>query len=60
MNKVESALNTQDKVQKQLLALLISNSFLPDEQSGITNTSSTMLYSNVSDIMSAQLNNIWQ
>lgn len=60
MNKVESALNTQDKVQKQLLALLISNSFLPDEQSGITNTSSTMLYSNVSEIMSAQLNNILQ
>jgi hypothetical protein len=42
------------------LALLISNSFLPDEQSGITNTSSTMLYSNVSEIMSAQLNNILQ
>lgn len=59
-NKVESALNTQDKVQKQLLALLISNSFIPDEQSGVTNTSSSMLYSNISEIMSGQLNNILQ
>lgn len=59
-SRVESALNTQDKIQKQLLALLISNSFLPDEQSGITNTSSSMLYSNVSEIMAGQLNNILQ
>ena len=59
-SRVESALNTQDKVQKQLLALLISNSFLPDEQSGVTNTSSSMLFSNVSEIMAGQLNNILQ
>ena len=59
-SRVESALNTQDKIQKQLLALLISNSFLPDEQSGVTNTSSSMLYSNVSEIMAGQLNNILQ
>ena len=58
--RVESALNTQDKVQKQLLALLISNSFLPDEQSGITNSSSSMLYSNVTEAMAGQLNNILQ
>ncbi len=57
---VESALNTQDKIQKQLLALLISNSFMPDEQSGITNSSSSMLYSNVTEIMAGQLNNILQ
>ena len=59
-SRVEGALNTQDKVQKQLLALLISNSFLPDEQSGVTNTSSSMLFSNVSEIMAGQLNNILQ
>ena len=59
-SRVESALNTQDKIQKQLLALLLTNSFLPDEQSGITNTSSSMLYSNVSEIMAGQLNNILQ
>ena len=59
-SRVESALNTQDKIQKQLLALLLSNSFLPDEQSGITNTSSSMLYSNVSEITAGQLNNILQ
>ncbi|MDE5891207.1 MAG: translocation/assembly module TamB, partial [Bacteroidales bacterium] len=32
--KVENALSTEDKVQKQFIYLLISNSFLPDEQSG--------------------------
>lgn len=57
--RVESALSSEDKVQKQFLSLLISNSFLPDEQSGIVNNSS-MLFSNVTDIMTNQLNNIFQ
>ena len=56
---VESALNTDDKVQKQFMALLVGNSFIPDEQSGIVNTSS-MLYSNVAGIMANQLSNIFQ
>jgi hypothetical protein len=58
-SRVESALSTEDKVQKQFLALIISNNFLPDEQSGIVNNS-TMLYSNVSEILANQLNNIFQ
>ena len=58
-SRVESALSTEDKVQKQFLSLIISNSFLPDEQSGIVNNSS-ILYSNVTDIMTNQLNNIFQ
>ena len=56
--RVETALNTQDKIQKQMIALLVTNSFLPDEQSGVTN-SSTMLGS-ITDIMANQLNNILQ
>ena len=56
-SRVENALSTEDKVQKQFLSLLLSNSFLPDEQSGIVNNS-TMLYSNVSEVMANQLNNI--
>lgn len=56
-SRVESALSTEDKVQKQFLSLLLSNSFLPDEQSGIANNSS-LLYSNVSEAMANQLNNI--
>ena len=56
---MESALSTEDKVQKQFLYLIISNSFLPDEQSGIVNNNS-ILYSNVTDIMANQLNNIFQ
>lgn len=55
--KVESALNTEDKVQRQLLSLLISGTFMPDEQSGIVNNTST-LYSSVAEIMAGQLNNI--
>ena len=56
---IKSALNTEDKVQKQFLYLLISGSFLPAEESGIVNNSS-MLYSNVSNIMANQLNSIFE
>ena len=58
-SRVESALSTEDKVQKQFLSLIISNNFIPDEQSGIVDNSS-MLYSNVSEILANQLNNIFQ
>ena len=56
---VESALNTEDKIQRQFVALLLTGTFLPAEQSGIVNNTD-MLYSNVSEIMSNQLNNILQ
>ena len=58
-SRVESALSTEDKIQKQFLSILISNNFLPDEQSGIFNNS-TMLYSNVTELMAGQLSNILQ
>ena len=58
---VESALNTEDKVMKQFIYLLIANSFLPNEESGvITADTSNMLYSNMSGIMAGQLNSIFQ
>ena len=56
---VSSALNTEDKKMKQFLYLLIANSFLPNEESGITNGGSNMLYSNMSGIMAGQLNSIF-
>jgi len=55
--KVESALNTEDKVQKQFMALLLLGSFIPSEQSGVVN-GSNVIYSNFSEIMSSQVNNI--
>ena len=58
-SRVESALSTEDKVQKQFLSLLISNNFLPDEQSGIVDNTST-LYSNASEMVASQINNIFQ
>lgn len=58
-SRVENALSTEDKVQKQFLSLILSNSFLPDEQSGIVNNS-TMLYSNVTEMLANQLSNIFQ
>lgn len=58
-SKVDNALSTDDKMQKQFLSLIISNNFLPDEQSGIVNNSS-VLYSNVSEIMANQINNIFE
>ena len=58
---VESALNTEDKVMKQFLYLLIANSFLPNEESGIiTGGGTNVLYSNVTGIMAGQLNSIFQ
>ena len=54
--RVESALSTEDKVQKQFLSLLITNNFLPDDQSGIVNN----MYGNVGDLMVNQINNIFQ
>ena len=58
-SRVESALSTEDKVQKQFLSLIISNSFIPDEQSNIVNNSS-MLFSNVSEIVSGQISSVFQ
>ena len=57
--RVENALNTEDKRLKQALALLISGGFVPDEQSGIVN-STTLLFSNASEMMTSQLNNIFR
>lgn len=55
----DNALSTNDKVQKQFLSLLISNSFLPDERSGIVNNAS-MINTTVTEIMANQLNSILQ
>lgn len=57
--KVESALNTEDKMMKQFLTLLLSGSFIPDEQSGIVNNTTVSLF-NASEIMSNQLNSVFR
>lgn len=59
-SQVESALNTVDKVQKQFVALLVTNSFLPTDQSGVFNNTSDILMSNMMEVMSGQLSNILQ
>jgi len=58
-SQVESALNTDDKVQKQFVSLLLFGSFLPSEQSGVFN-GTNMLYSNLGEVVSSQFNNILQ
>ena len=58
--QVDAALNTEDKVQKQFLYLLLAGGFLPSEESGITTDGSEMLFSNVTGIMAGQINNIFQ
>lgn len=58
--QVDAALNTEDKVQKQFLYLLLAGGFLPSEESGITTNGSEMLFSNVTGIMAGQINNIFQ
>lgn len=56
--RVESALSTEDKVQRQVLALLLTNNFLQDEQGGINNSATGAIYSNAMNLISNQLNNI--
>ena len=58
--RVDGALNTVDKVQKQFVYLLLAGNFLPAEESGITTNGTEALYSNVSSIMSGQINNIFE
>jgi len=55
--RVESAFSTEAKVQKQFMALMLTGSFLPDEQSGVSE-SGNILYSNVSEMLSNHVNNI--
>ncbi len=58
---VQSELNTEDKVQKQFLALVATGSFVPSNQSGVTNQLSTsLLYSSLASFASGQLNSILQ
>ncbi|MBR5056700.1 MAG: translocation/assembly module TamB domain-containing protein, partial [Bacteroidales bacterium] len=56
---VQAALSTEEKQLKQFLALLLSGSFVPDEQSGIVNNT-TLLFSNASEIMANQVNTIFR
>ncbi len=59
MSQVDAALNTEEKRMKQVLSLLLSGSFVPEQNGGIANTS-TVLYSNVTEIMANQFNNIFR
>lgn len=58
--ELDAALSTEDRIQKQFIYLLVAGSFLPSEESGISTGSSDVLLSNVSSIMTGQLNNIFQ
>jgi len=57
-SRVDAALNTEDKVVKQVMSVLVSGSFIPDIQSSIVNNS-TLLYSNATEILSNQINKIF-
>ena len=57
--RVEDALSTEDKVQKQFFSLLVSNGFLPDEQTGIVNND-RMIGGTLAEIMAGQLNSLLQ
>ncbi len=55
--EIESSLNTEDKIQKQFVALLVTGAFLPGEQAGIVDNPN-ILYSNMSEMVSNQLSNM--
>ncbi len=56
--RVNSALNSEDKIVRQVMSLLVSGSFIPDVQSSIVNNS-TILYSNATEVLSNQINKIF-
>lgn len=58
-SRVDASLNTEDKIVKQVMSLLVSGSFIPDIQSSIVNNS-TILYSNATEVLSNQINNIFK
>ena len=58
-SRVQAALTPEDKLVRQFMALLVSGSFIPDQRFGIVNNSS-ILYSNATEILSNQLNNIFE
>jgi hypothetical protein len=53
--RVQSALNTEEKKTRQFLSLLAFNSFMPEQQSGI---SSVNLTTSTSELLSNQLSNM--
>lgn len=57
-SRVSSALNSEDKVVRQVMSLLVTGSFVPDVQSTIVNNS-TILYSNATEVLSNQINKIF-
>lgn len=57
--QVDGVLSTNDKIQKQFVALLLFGTFLPEEGAGVVN-GTNMIFSNVGEIVSGQLNNILQ
>ena len=57
--KVQNALNSDEKIQKQVASLLVSGSFIPDVDNGISQNSSNIIYSNVSSLISDQVEKIF-
>lgn len=56
--KVESALNSEDKLQKQFASLLAFGNFTPETESGIS-SSNNAIYSNATSVLVGQLNNLF-
>jgi len=56
--RVRAALSPQDKLIRQFMSLLVTGGFMPDQQSGVINNTA-ILYSNATEILSNQLNNIF-
>ena len=57
--RVDAALNTDDKIVTQIAALLVTGSFIPEMQSSIVNNSTSMLYSNATELLSSQINRVF-
>lgn len=56
--RVSAALNSEDKILRQIMSILISGNFVPDMESNIVNNTN-IIYSNLSEILSNQINSIF-
>ena len=56
--KVESALNSEEKIQKQFASLLAFGNFTPEVESGIS-SSGNAIYTNATSMLVGQLNNLF-
>ena len=56
--QIQSYINTEEKITKQFLALLVFKTFVPDQDMGNIDLGSTALMSNATELLSSQIGSL--